>query len=195
MGAGLGARGMVTLEERSATVSRMYRPRVLIVNVFFDHRRRSARPFSAIPVALGPIYLAGAFHPHHCQVQLYNEQYSGPLEDPVLLGWPDMLVMTGLTIGFDRMRQLTAYARTRNPRVIVVAGGPAVRALPSLSARIFDYACSGDVEELREVVADAFGHLYVAEEMLPRFDLTREFGRIAYLEASRNCNLSAASVP
>ncbi len=33
-----------------------------------------------------------------------------------------MLVLTGLTNSFDRMLHLTAYARTKNPKVIVVAG-------------------------------------------------------------------------
>ena len=31
-----------------------------------------------------------------------------------LLSWPDMLVLTGLTNGFDRMLHLTAYARSKN---------------------------------------------------------------------------------
>ncbi|MGB5736771.1 MAG: radical SAM protein [Thiohalocapsa sp.] len=164
------------------------RPRVLLVNAYFDDlRREGGRPFSA-PQSIGPTYLAGAFHAVHCEVRLYNEQYSGPLDDPGLLGWPDMLVLTGLTVALDRMRQLTAYARTRNPKVIVVAGGPAVRALPRYSAQFFDYACSGDIEELREVVAEALGQRYQAAEMFPRFDLTYWFGRIAYIEASRNCN-------
>ena len=168
----------------------MYRPRVLLVNAYFDDLRRDGgRPFSA-PQSIGPTYLAGAFHPAHCEVRLYNEQYSGPLDDPGLLGWPDLLVLTGLTVAFDRMRQLTAYARTLNPRVIVVAGGPAVRALPRYSARFFDYPCTGDIEELRDVVAEALGQRYQADEMFPRFDLTYWFGRIAYLEASRNCNFS-----
>ena len=79
------------------------------------------------------------------------------MEDEGLLGWPDMLVLTGLTNGFDRMLHLTAYARSKNPKVIVVAGGPAVRALPLLSKKVFDYACLGDIEELCEVIADAFG--------------------------------------
>jgi hypothetical protein len=31
---------------------------------------------------------------------VYCEMFSGPLEDPNLLEWPDMLVMTGLTTAF-----------------------------------------------------------------------------------------------
>ncbi len=164
------------------------RKRVLVVNAYFDDLRRDGgRPYS-VPQAIGPPYLAGAFSPVLCDVRLYNEQYSGPLEDKDLLGWPDMLVLTGLTVAFDRMRQLTGYARTLNPKVIVVAGGPAVRALPRHSGRIFDYACTGDIEQMQDVIADALGPAYVNRDMFPRFDLTYWFGRIAYVESSRNCN-------
>src|SRR5262249_60515349 len=114
------------------------------------------------------------------------------LEDPQLLGWPDMLVLTGLTNAFDRMLHLTAYARSRNPGVVVVAGGPAVRALPELSRRVFDYAALGDVEELAEIAADAFGRAFVAEEMIPRYDLAYWIGRIGYVETSRYCNFRCA---
>ena len=68
---------------------------------------------------------------------------------------PDLLVLTGLNNILDRMKQLTAYARTLNPRIVVAAGGPPVRALPILSRRFFDYACTGDLEQLGEVVRDA----------------------------------------
>ena len=103
-----------------------------------------------------------------------------------------MLVLTGLTVAFDRMRQLTAYARSKNPRVIVVAGGPGVRALPRLAQRYFDYACNGDIEEMRDVIMDALGAAYIAEDMFPRFDLAGWFGRIAYIESCRNCNFSCS---
>jgi hypothetical protein len=105
-----------------------------------------------------------------------------------LLGWPDMLVLTGLTTAFDRMLHLTAYARTLNENVIVVAGGPAIRVLPRYSKLFFDYACSGDIEQIREVIAEAFGRSHVVEEMSPRFDLAYWIGRVGEMESSRNCN-------
>jgi len=104
-------------------------------------------------------------------VRCYTELASGPLEDEQLLSWPDMLVLTGLTNSFDRMLHLTAYARTKNPKVIVVAGGPSVRSLPLTSERVFDYACLGDIEELCDVIKEALGPEYVAETMIPRYDL------------------------
>ena len=163
------------------------RERILIVNCYFDDCRGSVRRPRKVPYAMGPVYLAGAFS-SLCDVRLYNEVASGPLEDPHLLGWPDMLVLTGLTNGFDRMLHLTAYARTRNPRVIVVAGGPAIRALPVLSRRFFDYACTGDIEELRDVITEAFGRAFAADEMLPRYDLAYWIGSMGHVEASRACN-------
>jgi len=63
---------------------------------------------------MAPAFLAGAFSPNLCEVKLYNEQFSGPLESEALLSWPDMLVLTGLNTAFDRMLHLTAYARTKN---------------------------------------------------------------------------------
>jgi hypothetical protein len=164
------------------------RKRVLIVNCYFDDSRRPLRRTSKIPQAMGPVYLAGAFSPALCEVRVYTELYSGPLEDEALLAWPDMLVLTGLTNCFDRMLHLTAYARTKNPRVIVVAGGPSVRALPRLAEQFFDYCCTGDIEQLTDIIMDAFGPEFVAAEMLPRFDLAYWIGWLAHVESTRYCN-------
>ena len=167
------------------------RPRVLIVNAYFDELRRGARPYS-VPQAMGPAYLAGAFDAERVELKLWNEQHDGPLLEPALLGWPDLLVLTGLTSSLDRMRQLAAYARTRNPGVAVAAGGPAVRALPRYSAGFLDYACTGDIEQMRDVAIEALGAGAAAEEMFPRFDLAHWLGRIGYAEASRYCNFRCA---
>jgi len=164
------------------------RKRALIVNCFIDEYRRTRGSPHRVPRAMGPPFLAGAFARAPWDIRLYNEQYSGLLSEGALLGWPDLLVLTGLTVSFDRMKQLTAYARSRNPRVVVVAGGPAVRALPKRAAEIFDYACTGDLEELQEVVREAFGRDYAAERIFPRFDLPYGRGMIGYVESSRNCN-------
>jgi len=164
------------------------RRRVLIVNCYMDDTRASIGRHRKIPPAMGPVYLAGALSEDRCDLRLYSELYSGPLEDPRTLAWPDMLVLTGLTTALDRMRHLAAYARTKNPKVIVVAGGHAVRALPHYCDAFFDYCCQGDVEELREVVEDAFGPGYASEQMRPRFDLAPWLGRLGYVETSRNCN-------
>ena len=164
------------------------RKRVLVINCYFDYSREPIRRTTKFPQAVGPIYLAGAFSRALCEVRCFDEVSSGPLEDEELLAWPDMLVLTGLTHCFDRMLHLTAYARTKNSRVIVVAGGPAVRALPLLSQRLFDYGCLGDIEELREVIADAWCEAYVAVEMIPRFDLAYWLKLVGHLETTRYCN-------
>ena len=164
------------------------RKRVLIVNCYFDDTRRPIRRTTKVPQAMGPVYLAGAFNPATCDVRLYSELTSGPLEDEQLLGWPDMLVFTGLTNCFDRMLHLTAYAKTKNPRVITVAGGPPVRQLPHLAAQFFDYCCLGDVEELCDIARAALGARYVAAEMTPRFDLAYWITWLAHIESTRYCN-------
>ncbi len=164
------------------------RKRVLVVNCYFDDSRRPLRRTTKIPQAMGPVYLAGAFAQELCEVRAYTELYSGPLEDEALLSWPDMLVLTGLTNSFDRMLHLAAYARTKNPRVIIVAGGPPVRALPRLAQKFFDYCCLGDIEQLTEIITDAFGPEFVAAEMLPRFDLAYWIGWLAHIESTRYCN-------
>lgn len=173
----------------SSARSTQRRKRVLIVNCYFDDDSRQPQPRPRkLPKPMGIVYLAGAFARQSCEVRVYCEVYSGPLEDPGLLGWPDMLVLTGLTTAFDRMLHLTAYARTLNEKVIVVAGGPSIRALHRYSKLFFNYACCGDVEELHQVIAAAFGQSYVAEEMFPRFDLAYWIGRVGEIESSRNCN-------
>ncbi|MDX6696031.1 MAG: hopanoid methylase [Blastocatellia bacterium] len=177
--------GINSEEKRSASGRRK---RALIVNCYFDDSRQPLRRTTKIPQAMGPVYLAGAFSRERCDVRVYTELYSGPLEDEALLSWPDMLVLTGLTNSFDRMLHLTAYARTKNPKAVVVAGGPAVRALPLLARQFFDYACAGDIEQLAGVITDAFGPDYVAEEMLPRFDLAYWIGWLAHVESTRYCN-------
>ena len=75
---------------------------------------------------------------------VYN--VDAPLSDAALLGWPDVLVLTGLTTAIDRMRQVTAYARTRNPLVVVVGGGHVARAFPAFCATFMDVVCQGDAD-------------------------------------------------
>jgi hypothetical protein len=164
------------------------RRRALVVNCYADETRRSVARTSKIPQTLGPIFLAGGLNPDLWEIRLYNELCHGPLEDARLLAWPDLLVLTGLTTAIDRMRQVTAYARTANPGVVVAGGGHAVRALPSYTGGFLDYACQGDVEEIRDVVAEAFGAEYAADEMVPRFDLADWIGPLGFAESSRYCN-------
>lgn len=162
--------------------------RILVVNCYFDDSHRPLRRTLKVPQAMGPAYLAGAFSREHCEVRTYSELYSGPLEDERLLAWPDMLVLTGLTNSLDRMLHVTAYARTKNPNVIVVAGGAPIRAFPRFSSNFFDYCCQGDVEQLRDVISVALGRDYAAEEVVPRYDLAYWMGRLGHVESSRNCN-------
>src|SRR5688500_20260987 len=100
---------------------------------------------------MGPVFLAGAFDPERCEVRLYNEVDSGPLSDESTLGWPDMLVLTGLTNTFDRMLHLSAYARTKKPSVIVVAGGTAISSLSPITPRHVGFTSSCHTRRRRDV--------------------------------------------
>jgi hypothetical protein len=102
------------------------------------------------------------------------------------------LVLTGLITSLDRMRHLTAYARSKNPKVLVIGGGHVVRAFPKYCSTFMDYACLGDVEEIRDVIADAFGSEYAAEEFCPRLDLDHWIGRVGYVESTRYCNFKCS---
>jgi radical SAM superfamily enzyme YgiQ (UPF0313 family) len=164
--------------------------RILIVNCYFPEVRQAIR-VPQFPNALAPVLLAGMLDPRHCDIRLYNEVSDGCLElyAPDLIHWPDVVVLSGLTAAFDRMLHLTAYFRTYKPGVIIIAGGIAVRALPRYARRFFDYACTGDAEELRDVITDALGPAYAAEQPRPRYDLARYIGRrVGYAESSLNCN-------
>ncbi len=162
--------------------------KVLVANVFFDDWRQQTRSPNKVPQATAPIHLAGIFRRETCDVRIYNEHTSGPLTDQALLSWPDVLVLTGLNVAFDRMLHLAAYARSKSPGVLVIAGGHAIRAMPNLAARYFDWALCGDVEELGEVISGEFGSDYVADNFVPRFDLMQHNRWLGYLESSRNCN-------
>lgn len=174
----------------SAAVGTRPRKRVLIVNCYFAELREPVKRSNEVPNALAPVLLGGHFDPDACEIRLYNEVNSGVIEvyAPELLSWPDMVVMTGLTAAYDRLLHVSAYVRSANPRAVVVAGGHGVRALPRYSETFFDYACQGDVEDIREVIREAFGDAYVAREFRPRYDLAYWMKRIGYVESSRNCN-------
>src|SRR5947209_16952030 len=103
-----------------------------------------------------------------------------------------MLVLTGMNSAYDRMLHISAYARAKSPGCVIVAGGPGVRTLPKFSQPFFDYCCSGDIEELQEVVREVFGERYVSERMDPRFDLVNWTGLLGYVESSRNCNFKCS---
>ena len=164
--------------------------KILILNCFVPEIRESIQMRNLVPNTLAPVFLAGMFSSENCEIRCYNEVNSGFIEErsPDLLDWPDLVVLTGLISAFDRFLQTTAYFKTRNPGVIVVAGGTGIRALPKYSAKFFDYVCLGDAEELGDVIPEALGAHYMASDPQPRYDLAYWMRRVGYAESSRNCN-------
>ena len=126
----------------------MKKPRVLILNCYSDNHRGAAGNARFVPQAMTGAVLAGHMHREKVEVALDCEFHGGPFEDLDKLRRADLLVLTGLNPAFDRMKQVSAYARTVNPGIAVAMGGPLARALPGLSRRYFDHVCTGDVEQI-----------------------------------------------
>lgn len=164
------------------------RPRVLVVNCYSDSHRGARGSALFVPQSMAASVLAGQLHRDKVDVRAHCEFAQGPLESLETLRWPDLLVLTGLNPAFDRMKQITAYARTLNPGVAVALGGPVARALPRLCRRYFDYVCTGDVEQIVEVAEATFGPGLGSEMPLPRYDLAPRHPLIGFAESTRNCN-------
>ena len=166
----------------------MPKPRILIVNCYSDnHRGARGNPW-IVPQSIAPAVLAGMLDPPRVDIRLACEFRDGPFEDLHALQWAELLVLTGLNPAFDRMKQVTAYARAVNPGIVVAMGGPLARMLPKLSRRYFDFVCGDDVEQLVAVVDAVFGPGHAAETPIPRHDLLPASRIIGYAESSRNCN-------
>lgn len=166
--------------------------RVLLINAYFDPWRMATPTRLFVPRAMAPYMLAGYFDATQCEVRVWDEAFHGAMLDPALFAWPDMVVISGLTAAFDRARQLAAYCRHANPRVITVIGGPIPRALPGICADVFDYACMGDVEEIASLIEATLGPDAVQLDGAPRFDLTAPKLGLGFVETTKNCNFACA---
>lgn len=166
------------------------RPRVLIVNAYFDPWRASTPTRLFVPRAMAPYFLAGRFHRERVEVRVHDEVHHGALLDRRLYAWPDLVILTGLTVAFDRARQLAAYIRHARPGVVVAIGGPIARALPGVCARVFDLVCEDDIESLDAVIDAESGPDYRAEDPAPRFDLARSIFSPGFIETTKNCNFA-----
>lgn len=173
---------------RHAPGGGMPKPRVLILNCYSDNHRQARGSATIVPQSIATAVLAGALHADKVDVRLACEFRGGPFEDLAALQWAEMLVLTGLNPAFDRMKQVTAYARVVNPGVVVAMGGPLARVIPNLARRYFDYVCDGDIEQIAAVVDAVFGPGHGADVPFPRYDLLPWMRIIGYAETSRNCN-------
>lgn len=166
----------------------MAKPRILILNCYSDNHYQAQGSGMIVPQSIATAVLAGALHESKTEIRLACEFRGGPFEDFAALQWADMLVLTGLNPSFDRMKQVAAYARTLNPGIVVVMGGPLARVVPKLARRYFDYVCGGDIEQIALVVDAVFGSGHGADNPFPRYDLLPWMRIIGYAETSRNCN-------
>lgn len=164
------------------------RPRILVLNCYSDNHAHARGSPLIVPQSIAPATLAGMLDAEQVELRLACEFRDGPFSDREALAAAELLVLTGLNPSFDRMKQVTALARTVNPRIAVAMGGPLARVLPRLSRRYFDYVCEADVEQIVDVVDALFGPGHAAADPLPRYDLMPGKRIVGYAESSRNCN-------
>ncbi len=164
------------------------KPSILIINCFNDNNvvRRGCR--GSVPQQMTTISLAGTLDPQQLDISTHCEFHSGTYTNYQKLAVIDMLVLTGLNTSFDRMKQLTAHAKTMNPSIVVVMGGPVARTIPNHASEFFDEVSGGDVEALVDIVNDVFCGNFAADQRTPRYDLAPWNKLIGYAETSRNCN-------
>lgn len=170
------------------TLPHFRKPRVLIINCYSDNHRHATGNAVFAPQSMITGVLAGQLDSDKVDIRATCEFRDGPFKDFQSLEWADLVIVTGLNPAYDRMKHIAGYARALHPGIAVAAGGPAVRMLPKLSERYFDYVCTGDVEQIVEVASAVFGTDLQAEVVSPRYDLMRWKGPVGYAESSRNCN-------
>jgi hypothetical protein len=67
--------------------------KILLVTLHFDDSHMVIKRKNKLPQGMGAVFLAGAFNSQECDLKVYSELYSGPLEDKKLLAWPDMIAL------------------------------------------------------------------------------------------------------
>ena len=168
------------------------RPRVLVVNAYFDPWLSGTPTKLFVPRATAPFHLAGFFDPRRVDVRIHDEVYHGALMAKRTFAWPDLVIVSGLTAMFDRARQLAAYFRHCQPNATLLIGGPMARCFPGLSVRYFDVVCQGDVGDIGEVIDDVLGRGYRADTPSPRFDLAGHSFGLGFVETTEYCNFSCS---
>ncbi len=168
------------------------RTRVLIINAYYDPWRNATPTRLFVPRAMAPYFLAGHFNQELCEVRVWDEAFHGALLERDVFASADIVVFSGLTAALDRVRQLLAYFRHANPKVITVIGGPIARAFPGLCAQSFDYACMGDTEEITQVIEDVLGLSAAILDGAPRADLTCPKLGLGFVETTKNCNFACS---
>lgn len=168
------------------------RPKVLLINAYFDPWLSSTPTRLFVPRAMAPYYLAGYFDAERVDIKVHDEAYHGTLMVKKIFQWPDIVVITGLTAMFDRARQLAAYFRHWRPGVKIILGGPIPRALPGISRQVFDQVLFSDVGDISNAIDDMLGSEYRAKSNTPRYDLTGYSFGLGSIETSTYCNFTCS---
>src|SRR6185437_12966696 len=183
------------------------RPRVLILcaHLHEDRARKQDRDYLQ-PMA--GLHVASLIDRSRYVVTLYHDMWHGPYDTAsVVPGQYEMVILTGLLMDFDRMRQLAYVFKRAGAKV--VAGGSFCTLFPEMALQYFDAICTGGVEAIRQVMRDheagALGGIYRSPQgniasYTVDHSLFAEHGidiPLHYIEASRGCNFKCdfCSIP
>ncbi len=183
------------------------RPRILILcaHLHEDRARKQDRDYLQ-PMA--GLHVASLIDRSRYAVTLYHDMWHGPYDTAsVAPGEFELVILTGLLMDFDRMRQLAYMFRRVGAKV--VAGGSFCTLFPDFALQYFDAICTGGVEAIRQVMRDhemrALGGVYrSAQGNIASYtvdhSLFAEHGihiPLHYIEASRGCNFKCdfCSIP
>lgn len=100
---------------------------------------------------LSGLHIASLIDRRNFDVQLYHEDWHGPYDTSNRDAY-DLVIVTGLQVDFDRMRQLSYHFQRHG--AVVVAGGSICTLFPEFATRFFDVVCAGGVDSIRNVCAD-----------------------------------------
>ncbi len=183
------------------------RPRVLILcaHLHEDRARKQDRDYLQPMVGM---HAAPLIDRARYDVSLYHDMWHGPYDTSrIAPGQYELVLLTGLLMDFDRMRQLAWFFRRAGTKV--VAGGSFCTLFPEAALPYFDAIAVGGVEAVVDVMrgfeAGSLGGIYrsppgriqsyvVDHRIFPEHGINLP---LHYIEASRGCNFKCdfCSIP
>ncbi len=139
-------------------------------------------------------------------ITLHHEMWHGPYDTRRVERF-DIVILSGLQMDFDRMRQLSYFFRRSG--ALVLAGGSICTLFPEFAKQFFDVVCAGGVECITDFVKDYENDdvksLYVSPQNKIRYyeldhSILWQSGislPIHHIESSRGCNFTCdfCSIP
>ncbi len=174
------------------------RRRILILCAHLHEDRARKRDRDYLQPMVG-MHVAPLIDRSRYDVSLYLDMWHGPFDTGTIEpGRFDLVLLTGLLMDFDRMRQLSWHFRRAGAKV--VAGGSFCTLFPDFAVQFFDAISTGGVEGVIEVMRayedGTLGGIYrsppgqirsytVDHRIFPEHGIHLP---VHYIEASRGCN-------